>query len=83
MRARKRTSFWLESAIVVVDIAGRVVAKMSKVTEINKRNVRRFINLQSGEALNSLNKNNHDNFSNFSFLKAFRDAYFLRIRENN
>ena len=34
VRARKRTSFWLESAIVVVDRAGRVVAKMSKVTEI-------------------------------------------------
>ena len=65
-RARKRTSFWLEIAIVGVERAGRVVAKMSKVTEINKRNVRRFINLQSGETLNSLNKNNHDNFSNFS-----------------
>ena len=83
MCARKRTSFWLEIAIVGVERAGRVVAKMSKVTEINKRNVRRFINLQSGEALTSLDKNNRHNFSNFSFLKPFRDAYFLRIRENN
>ena len=49
-----------------------------------KRNVRRFINLQSGEGLTSHNKNNHDNLSgdkvNWSFPGCL---FFENKRENN
>ena len=57
--------FWgdKQRALWYVMVFSGVVNSRRFTNRNKKRNVRRFINLQSGEGLTSHNKNNHDNLS--------------------
>jgi len=83
VRARKLASFCLENAIAVVLLR----SGFSRNVESNrnkKRNVRRFINLQSGEGLTSHNKKNYENLSGDKVNWSFPGCLFFENKcENN